>query len=136
MKRCLTVVTVILIISSLLTAAFADAAVPYASHVFQDTGVSISISGGKVEASAHAVSVYTASKLGVQSFKIQEKNGASWTTVKSVSGSYVYNKSSYVKDLEYNATSGKQYRAVATFSGTVNGVSDSIYVPGAIKTAP
>lgn len=136
MKRCLVIVLTALIIMSLLSVAFADTAVPYASRVFQTTVVPIGISGGKVEASAYASSVYTASKLGVQSFKIQVKNGSSWSTVKSVSGAYAYNTSSYSKTLTCSATSGKQYRAVATFYGTVNGVSDSITVTGATKTAP
>ena len=136
MKRFLAIVLMVLMITNIVTVALADTAVPYASRVFQSTTTSIKISGGTVEATAFAESVYTASQLGIKSMNIQVWNGSTWSTVKSRSASYKYNTKMYSTSIECAAVSGKKYRAVATYYGIVNGVSQSLSVPSATKTAP
>lgn len=136
MKRFFAIFLLLFVFANMLSVAFADTASTYASRVFRTTVVPISISGGVVEVAAYAEAISTATQLGVKSLAIQVKNGSSWSNVKIVSGSYVYNKGSYSKTITCSATSGKQYRARVTFYGKVNGVTDTVTMNSVTKTAP
>lgn len=135
MKRIVAALVLIFVVFNMFAVVFAEEAVPYASRVFNRTTISINSSGGTISALAKVYSNGTASKLGVSSISIQVLNGSTWTTVKTLSASYAYNVTSYSKTISCGATAGKQYRAKVTFSGTVNGVSETYSMTSSTKTA-
>ncbi|MEG2624542.1 MAG: hypothetical protein RSC06_16750, partial [Clostridia bacterium] len=63
-------------------------------------------------------------KLGFPTILIQEYNGSSWVTKKTVSGKYGSGMS-YSYSIYYQGTAGEKYRARASCTATFDGATDT-----------
>jgi hypothetical protein len=97
-----------------------------ASEVISSYSVTTSSdSSGNITAVATIRAVSKSDKIGFPVIRIQEKQGSSWVTVKSASGKYKTDATSYSYSLSYDGTVGKAYRCYAEFYAENDGVSDT-----------
>lgn len=117
-------IALVLIFAFLLT-AFADEIIPYASDAIDDTNIFISVSGGKVYASASVSATGIASKLGFSYIKLYHKVNGVWTPVTSANNVYGANRRSYTSSVSCTLVPGREYKASCSSMATVNGISDT-----------
>ncbi len=73
------------------------------------------LGGGRIDTQATIESTYVVDSLGFSYIRLQELQGSTWTTVKSVSSKYASNTSRYTYTFTYYGTPGSKYRAQAGF---------------------
>lgn len=125
MKRYLAMLLVVaLVVSSSI--AFAIEIQPRASALIVDRFIyAYDYGDGQVEFAVDMTTNRSVDKLGFPSIKLQEKRGSSWTTVKSASDKYGYNRANYSYSISYDGTSGNEYRVVVEYYAKDGNVSDT-----------
>lgn len=127
MKRKI-VASVLLLLSMCCSAyTFAEGIQPYASTLITTASVKLTCSGTALSAEANIKTKAFADKLGFDYIRIQEKQGAQWLTVKSVSSQYKTDgmTHTHTHTLTYTGTSGSVYRAVVGFYAEDAGTSET-----------
>lgn len=105
--------------------AAAENTVPYASEAISDTGIGISVSGGRVYASATVSATSKASKLGFTKIILYHKIDGNWEVAASASDKYGYNLKSFGASVSCEKSPGREYKATCSSMATVDGVSDT-----------
>ncbi|MEG1813249.1 MAG: hypothetical protein RSC06_16830 [Clostridia bacterium] len=116
MKRLIATVTMILCLSVLFTAGYAEPLEPLTSDLITISTTTLTAgSGGKVSARATISTPQLSDKLGFSKIVIQEQTSGGWSAVKTVTGQYGFDRSRYIYTATYTGISGKKYRAVTSF---------------------
>lgn len=127
MKRVISIILAMLMLTSIVTVAFADSGISlYASQVIDETTIGIRFSSGKVYGMGDIHTVAIADKIGISSIKLYEKNGTKWTQIASSSNKYGYGTNDYGYILSADATAGKQYKVTVSFYGRIGSITDSV----------
>ena len=124
-KNLCTIGLVLVLIIAFSLIAIADEIIPYASESIRDTGIALSVSGGRVYAAASVSATSIASKLGFSSITLYHKVDGVWKVAASTKGVYGANSKSYSYSVSCTLVSGREYKASCSSMATVNGVSDT-----------
>ena len=124
-KNICTIGLALVLIISFSLIAIADEIVPYASESIRDTGIALSVSGGKVYAAASVSATSIASKLGFSSIKLYHKVDGVWKVAASTKDAYGANSKSYSSSVSCALVPGREYKASCSSMATVNGISDT-----------
>ncbi len=98
---------------------------PYSNEI-REASCTLTRNGNTLKATACLRTRSTADELKISSFSIQEYQNGQWRGVTSL-GSVTKNNSCYLsKTLTYTGKTDCKYRAVAKFSATVDGVTETV----------
>ena len=125
MKRVLAAVLLLALTLS-CSVVFAEVPQPRASELIVDRFIyAYAYGDGEIEFAMDMTTLMTVEKLGFPSIKIQEKRGSSWTTVKTVTDKYGYNRINYSYSGPYSGTAGNQYRVIVEYYAKDGDISDT-----------
>lgn len=125
MKRVLAFVVLVAVISS-CSIAFAAEAQTRASELIVDRFIyAFAYGEGEVEFTVDMTTHLSVDKIGFPSIKLQEKRGSTWTTVKTATDKYGYNRANYSYSISYSGTAGNQYRVIVEYYAKDGDISDT-----------
>ena len=107
-----------------------------ASELIKSYSCSLTRSGRNLSSNCVIMAMDIMDQIGVSSFSIQEKRDGEWVSVKSVEGSYFYNRTGYTGNLTYTGRPGYEYRAVANFYVKDGSLSDTASKTSSIREIP
>ncbi|MEG1516584.1 MAG: hypothetical protein RSD95_16980 [Clostridia bacterium] len=122
MKRLSLVLLMVALLAMTIVPQIAQARV---SDIIDNYNVKVeALSDGRISAKATATAAANTSKLGFPTILIQEYNGSSWVTKKTVSGKYG-SGTDYSYTAYYQGTAGEKYRARTSCTATFDGATDT-----------
>lgn len=144
MKKFISYIVLIMIVLSIFSiwtlAEDSHEAVPpierHASELINSYSCSLVRSGRSLTAESIIMATDSVDQVGVSSFSIQEKRNGDWVSVKSVEGSYSYNRTGHTVTLTYTGRPGYDYRATANFYVKDGSLSDTASKTSPLRTIP
>lgn len=124
-KICALMIILVFVLSVCATAQANGGIMPFASQVIDETTIGVTFPSGKIRVLCNIKTVAVADKLGVQRVQVYEKNGSSWKEIADESSKYGTSDDNYSYVLLEDATSGKEYKIVATFYGKIGSLTDT-----------
>lgn len=125
MKRILSFILLFAVISSCSIALAAEQQTRASELIVDRFIYAYAYGEGKIKFSADMTTLGSVEKLGFPSMKLQEKQGSSWVTVKTVRDKYDYNTAIFSYSISYSGTAGNQYRVIVEYYAKDGDISDT-----------